>query len=259
MADPTPPRVLAPPAPLDVIPARAWAPDGRDRWWVLAIPVVLVIALILIRIFDPDFFHAWVLPEGYGVLELSQFLMMVAGFVLCVRMIRMPIVRESRLLWWAMLFFALSTFYIAGEEHSWGQHFVNWNTPSYWAEINRQQETNLHNISPWFNQRPKLVFDLAILIGGIIVPLIQARTAPFRQPLLALLTPPLALVPVALIALAFKVIERLDKHILAGADLFIRPSETVETFEYMFVLFYLIVLARRLTALERAGVRQITL
>ncbi len=40
---------------------------------------------------------------------------------------------------------ALGSLYIAGEEMSWGQHFFHWNTPEYWAEVNRQQETNLHN------------------------------------------------------------------------------------------------------------------
>lgn len=259
MADPSTFRTHALPAPLDRIPARSWAPDESEQWWWLAIPVVLTIALVIVRFVDADFFRAWVLPEGYGILELSQFFMMVAAFILCIRMIRMPIVRQSRLLWWAMLFFALSTFYIAGEEHSWGQHFLNWNTPAYWAEINRQQETNLHNISPWFNQRPKLVFDFAIFVGGILVPLIQRRTGPFRQPVLALLTPSLPLVPVALISFGFKLIEWTGKHIVRGAELFIRPSETVETFQYMFVLFYLIVLLRRLMALEAAGVTQVTL
>ena len=33
---------------------------------------------------------------------------------------------------------ALSCLYIAGEEMSWGQHFFHWNTPEYWAMVNRQ-------------------------------------------------------------------------------------------------------------------------
>jgi len=259
MADPAIVRTHPLPSPLDVIPARSWAPEAAERWWWLGIPVAAALAVVIVHFRYPEFFIAWVLPEGYGALELSQFLMMATAFVFCVRMVRMPIVRENGLLWWVVLFFALSTFYIAGEEHSWGQHFVNWNTPAYWAEINRQQETNLHNISPWFNQRPKLVFDIAVFVGGIVVPLVQRRTGPFPQPLLALLTPPLPLVPVALISFCFKLVEWFGKHIVPGSDYFIRPSETVETFQYMFVLFYVIVLTRRLVALQSGGVTKVTL
>jgi hypothetical protein len=258
MVDPSASRTFAPPPPLDVIPTRAWSPGQSDSWWWAWIPIAVAIAVVIIRIVAPEFYRAYVLPEGYGFLELSQFLIMVAAFLLCVRMLRIPVVKQSRLLWWAMLFFALSAFYIAGEEHSWGQHFWNWNTPAYWAEVNRQQETNLHNISPWFNQRPKLLFDIAVFVGGILVPLIQLRTGPFRQPLLALLTPPAPLALVSSLALCFKIVERLQKH-FHGVDLFIRPSEAVETFQYLFVLYYLIVLLRRIKALETAGVQQVTL
>jgi hypothetical protein len=177
---------------------------------------------------------------------------------LCFTALGFHIVKNSRLLWFAVLFFAIAAFYIAGEEHSWGQHFFNWNTPSYWSEINRQQETNLHNTSAWFNQRPKLLFDAAMFIGGLVVPFIQVWTGPFRQPLLALLTPPLAIAPAAAIALAFKVVDDLGKDVF-GTPLYTRPSEVVETFQYLYMLYYVIVLRRRLSALDAAGVKQVTL
>jgi hypothetical protein len=245
--------------PLKALPAREWATDRSDVWWTMWLPLALAAALIAIRAAAPDFYLTYVLPEGYGLLELGHFFIPLAGFILCVQMLRLDVVKRSRLLWYAIVFFAISSFYIAGEEHSWGQHFVNWNTPAYWAEINRQQETNLHNISPWFNQRPKLVFELALLIGGLIVPLVQRNTAPFKQPLLALLTPPAALIPTLLMALLFKGMDQIDKHVLPGAQLFLRPSEVVETFEYLFLLYYLIVLRRRVRVLEAAGVTEVML
>src|SRR6185437_12681351 len=49
----------------------------------------------------------------------------------------------------------LGCIYTAGEEMSWGQHFFHWKTPEYWAMVNRQQETNLHNIYPAFEQWPR--------------------------------------------------------------------------------------------------------
>ncbi len=247
------------PPPLDVIPARAWAPDRRDAWWTLYLPLVVLAGVLLIHAVAREFYLAHVLPEGFGFLELSQFFLALAASVLSARALRLGVVKGSTLLWIAMVFFALAAFYVDGEEHRWGQNFLNWNTPSYWSEINRQQETNLHNTSAWFNQRPKLVFDVAMFIGGLLVPFVQIWTGPFRRPLLALLTPTLAIAPAALIALAFKAVDDLGKGGMLGEMAFSRPSEVVETFQYAYMLFYVVVLSRRLEALEAAGVRKVTL
>ena len=246
------------PPPLDVIAPGAWSPGKSDAWWTVYLPVALLAFVLVTHWVAPDFYLAHVLPEGFGVLELSQFFLALGASLICIRALRLGVVKASTLLWVAVLFFALAAFYIAGEEHSWGQHFFNWNTPSYWSEINRQQETNLHNTSPWFNQRPKLLFDNAMFIGGLVVPFIQLWTGTFKRPLLALLTPSLAIALPALIALAFKVVDDLGKYVLGGA-IFTRPSEVVETFQYLYMLYYCVVLSRRLNALEAAGVPKVTL
>ena len=246
------------PRPLDAIPARDWAPDRSDVWWWGVIPAAILAFVLITHYVDPEFYRAHVLPEGFGFLELTQFFLAAGASVLCFLALGFRVVKASRLLWYALLFFALAALYIAGEEHSWGQHFFNWNTPSYWADINRQQETNLHNTSAWFNQRPKLLFDIAMFIGGLVIPLIQLRTGPFQRPLLALLTPSLVIAPAAVIAAAFKIVDDLGKDVI-GEALFTRPSEVVETFQYLYMLFYVIVLRRRLRALDEAGVQQVTL
>jgi hypothetical protein len=251
-------RLFTPPPPLDVIPAAQWAPRSADLWWSAYLPLAILAGVLVTHTFARDFYVAHVLPEGFGFLELTQFFLAAGAAILSARALRFGVVKGSTLLWIAIVFFALAAFYIAGEEHSWGQHFFNWNTPAYWSEINRQQETNLHNTSPWFNQRPKLLFDNAMFIGGLLVPFIQVWTGYFRRPLLALLTPPLAIAPAALIALSFKVVDDLGKSVV-GEQIFTRPSEVVETFQYLYMLYYVVVLTRRLTALDAAGVKSVTL
>lgn len=246
------------PRPLDVIPERAWAPGPSDAWWWAGVPAAILAGVLIIHAVSLDFYRQHVLPEGFGFLELTQFVLAAVASVLCFHALGFKVVKGSRLLWILVLLFALAALYIAGEEHSWGQHFFNWNTPSYWADINRQQETNLHNTSPWFNQRPKLLFDIAMFVGGLVVPLVQLRTGPFRSPLLALLTPSLVIAPAAVIALAFKIVDDLGKDVI-GSALFTRPSEVVETFQYLYMLYYVVALRRRLKALDAAGVPQVTL
>ena len=49
------------------------------------------------------------------------------------------------------LLFALGALFAALEEISYGQHFVGWQSPRWFAEQNAQHETNLHNL---FGDRP---------------------------------------------------------------------------------------------------------
>jgi hypothetical protein len=237
---------------------RSWSPGRDEAWWWLAVPLLAGVSLLVIYAVAPEFYKERILPEGYGVLELSHFFMPLTGFIICLGLLRLRIVRAGGLLLWAVILFALVCFYIAGEEHSWGQHFVHWNTPEYWAEINRQDETNLHNISPWFNNRPRLVLEIGIVVGGLLMPLWQFLRGPFRHLLLALFTPPAALIPTALMYLVFKAVDHVTKRGLVG-DILARPSEAIETFMYLFILFYLIVFARRVRSLEAADVKGVAL
>ena len=46
-----------------------------------------------------------------------------------------------------------------------------WEAGETLAELNDQQETNLHNIHAIFDQVPRAVLTLGILVGGIVLPL----------------------------------------------------------------------------------------
>lgn len=70
--------------------------------------------------------------------------------------------------WWVIL--TLVCVYFAGEEVSWGQKIFLWETPEFIGAINDQNETNLHNISSWFDQKPRLLFELWVLVAGVVLP-----------------------------------------------------------------------------------------
>jgi hypothetical protein len=61
--------------------------------------------------------------------------------------------------------------YFALEEISYGQHMFGWGTGEAWKELNDQDETNLHNVHSLFDQVPRALLSLGILIGGVIMPL----------------------------------------------------------------------------------------
>jgi hypothetical protein len=93
---------------------------------------------------------------------------------------------------------ALACFYIAAEEMSWGQHFFQKDTPEYWAAVNRQQETNLHNTYAIFEKTPRSILEAGILIGGLGLPLAAIFFPWLRACRGSLFLPAVALVPTAI-------------------------------------------------------------
>lgn len=233
-------------------------PGMSEAWWWLALPIATAIGVLVTYQVAPDFYRTYILPEGYGFLELGHFFIPFSGFVLCLMMLRRNVVRTTPVLRTAIIIFGISCFFIAGEEHSWGQWFFYWNTPEFWSPLNRQQETNLHNTSNIFNQIPQTALEIAVLVGGILLPLVpQARHLLSRPPInkiaLPILIPSAILLPVSLMAVLFKSIDMYQKGTRQMELIIVKPSEALETFFYLFMLFYLIVLYRRVKAAD--GIR----
>ena len=98
-----------------------------------------------------------------------------------VRLVIHPVIRRSPglLLWFSIA--TLGVAYTAGEEISWAQHLVGWGTPHWWADLNDQGETNLHNVSSWLDQKPRALLEVGIVIGGIVLPLLLRAVPRLQQ------------------------------------------------------------------------------
>jgi len=92
------------------------------------------------------------------------------------------------------------------------------------------------------------VIQAGIFVGGLLVPLAAWFFPIVRRNRWSLFLPAAALVPTALGWLLFRSVSQLNKDY--GIALVHRPSESVETFMYLFLLFYMIVFARRIAELE---------
>ncbi len=182
-----------------------------------------------------------------GPHELLQFFVLLAALIMAVRgFLTIDKKKQPWLAAWLGLA-AVCCVYVAGEEISWGQHFVNWATPAGWAQLNDQQETNLHNVSSWLDQKPRLLLELGVLCGGIIIPLLR-RFAPGILPVrFSGIYPDSRLIVVALLAL----LPKLSSGIAGIFDivLFERASEVVEIYLYYFVFLYLFAIYGRIRAL----------
>ena len=226
-------------------------PKWNEAWWWLGVPVLVLLALIAVFRIDPRWYTDWIIPEGYGVLEFSQFAIVLLALALAAGLLLKPFVRRRPFVLTVTIIAALSCFYIAGEEMTWGQHFFHWNTPEYWAAVNRQEETNLHNTYAIFDKWPRAILELGVLIGGILIPVAATFDPRVRANRLSLYLPAAAQIPTAIIALGTKAADMLSQKGYVG-ELLQRPGETIELYLYFFILAYLIVFARRIREIEAA-------
>jgi hypothetical protein len=224
-------------------------PGWSEAWWWLGVPVLVAAFVLGTYWIVPHFYMRYVLPEGYGLLEISHFVIPLFGLFIAGGLLFKPFVRARPFVFTVALIGALSCLYIAGEEMSWGQHFFHWRTPEFWAALNRQDETNLHNAYRISEGLPRSILQLCIAIGGLGVPLGAVFYPALRACRISLFLPPPALVPTSLGAIGFKLVDhRQQSGYLTG--FLHRPSETIETYLFFFVLAYLLVYARRIRELE---------
>ncbi len=222
--------------------------DYLPRWVWLWLPLAVAVILLVLAHTAPEFYAVWMGSEERGVLELSHALIPLAGFILGLRMLFMPQVRRHKWISIWVLLATLGCLYIGGEEASWGQHYLQWDTPETWRALNDQEETNLHNTSSWFDQKPRAVLELGVVLGGILIPLAALKRPEIRQSRFAIVLPPLILLPTAVLAEFSKNSERLLSAIDYEGILFSRASEVQETYFFYFILLNLIILRRRLIA-----------
>jgi hypothetical protein len=107
-----------------------------------------------------------------GFVELSTVLFLFIAIGLCFS--SLSVVRRLRMSGYLkgwLLLLILGAIYFALEELSYGQHIFGWGTPDALRELNDQQETNLHNVHALFDQVPRALLTLGILVGGVILPL----------------------------------------------------------------------------------------
>lgn len=208
----------------------------------LWVPVIIMLCQAAIEIFVPMQYKPALHSES-GPHEFIEFLFIGAAFIVALR--TLPLLKGQPKWLYAWLILAtICCFYVAGEEISWGQHLLKWSTPEYWAQLNDQHETNLHNTSSWFDQKPRLLLLIGVLTGGFIFPALQKFKPGALPAKFAIIYPPAILAPTAFFVLAVKVIDKIDEY--TPLVLLSRDSEVEELYLFYFVLLYMVILRRRL-------------
>ena len=132
------------------------------RWVWLWMPIGLAALIGVARLVEPR--TGLPLYGERGVIEILTVVFLVVSIFAGVSILtdRRPELKWTRR--WALLL-TLGCVYFLGEELSWGQHIFGWATPEFWAAINRQGETNLHNVHGLFATQPRNALTAAVIVG----------------------------------------------------------------------------------------------
>lgn len=210
-----------------------------SRFFWLWVPILFLVMQIGIEIFVTDEDLKGGLHSEWGPHETLQSIFITGAFL--VAMFTLPKInwQTQKLLgiWFALA--GLCCFYVAGEEISWGQHILNWQTPAYWSGVNDQNETNLHNTSAWLDQKPRLILFIGIIIGGLVIPALR-RWKPSALPKKFEQFYPADILVVTALGVTLPYLAEEIKEHLSQGRLFKRTSELQELYMYYFVLLYLI-------------------
>ena len=156
-------------------------------WWWAGIPAAMLLLTIYAYFTSAELMSLLIRRdehlEGGGIAENGTVLIMLPGIAAGVAVLRHY--RDRLPLWLAgwLLGWTLACVYFAGEEASWGQHYFRWASPEALQGLNDQNETNLHNIGTWLDQKPRTLVELWVVVAGLFLPLWwQIRTrAPFGE------------------------------------------------------------------------------
>jgi len=182
-----------------------------------------------------------------GIHEWLQFAFMIGVFILAVKTLKSMDRKNNKWLVAWIMGAAIGSFYVAFEEISWGQWIFNWSTPQELKEINYQGETNLHNTSKWLNQKPRLILEIGIIVGGIIIPALSMLKPKWLPKRFNIIYPPNFLIVIASIYTIAKFSHKFSRMIF-DEKIFQRSSEIEELYLYFFIFLYMIILHKRIVA-----------
>lgn len=224
--------------------------EAVPRWLWLWFPPLLLVIVFAVKIGWPQYYDRWVESEQ-GLMELATPVVAIWGFAVGIQVLRrvrhIPFVLMR--VW--VLLVILGCFYFVGEELSWGQQLLHWRTPAVIDKLNDQHETNLHNMSSWFDQKPRMLLEIWVMVGGIYVPArnLDRRTSTvLTNSFWSWFWPTVVCLPTSVLAIGIKLPQRYKHlmHPLQALPIEIRWSEPQEYYFALFMLLYLLVVHARI-------------
>jgi len=124
--------------------AADWGISERALKLILMVPCLIALSGVVAALMGKDAYK--MLTGEDKIAETLQVIGWTISLVLTIAISRRNHTAGDRVVAVLYLILAGAIIFMIGEEISWGQRIFGWTTPETYAEINKQHETNLHNI-----------------------------------------------------------------------------------------------------------------
>ena len=223
------------------------------RWLWILLPLAAGPIQVAAKAVGEDFYRATMRGE-LGLIENGTVVALLVTIVTAVRLFARRREVASKLFAPFCLVMAAGCFFFAGEEASWGQHWIGYEVPEDISARNDQGEFNLHN-DPFFekllDQPPRLALTLFALVGGVVVPLRRRKRGVelprFDRPGIdGWIWPTIECLPAGLMVATISLPKKLFEALTGETPylLEIAPGETKELCLALFLMIYLLVMLR---------------
>jgi len=150
---------------------------------MLIIFILMIIGIIAAHVNKTWFLETYVVEDGFiEDVTLIPLAMIVIIAVTCIIKYGH---KKTALFFLVYSMIALGSFFILGEEISWGQRIFNFKTSAYFQEHNSQDEENIHNLILDGEKLNKIIFTDALIAGVIIylvvIPFFYSRNTSFKN------------------------------------------------------------------------------
>jgi hypothetical protein len=231
--------------------ARDWNVAPRTILALWGLPILVLLAGMATALAGKGPYKAF--TEEDGIAETLQVLLYLPSLAMAVVIAQRLARSGDRLLAVLYAVLALGFVFLLGEELSWGQRVFGWGTPEALEALNKQGETNIHNI-----EGVGATFKwVQMLVGayGAFLPLLVGRLSGlgrFRREL-SFLVPPVSLTPF----FGCMFLWRLYRNLLEPPHRFYyvvsEYNEVVELVLALGFFFFMVYQLRRLSEPSRAA------
>nr|NIS24911.1 hypothetical protein [candidate division KSB1 bacterium] len=226
--------------------ANAWNISQSTMMLIFSVPFLVLMTGVIFGLFGKAAYKMFTSEDM--IAETMQVILWVITFVLCISITKDRSKAGDKTI--AALYgcLAIGLFFIIGEEVSWGQRVFGWSTPDVMKVVNKQEETNIHNI-----HGVGTTFKWLHLIVGAygtffpIILLLSKKLARYRS-FLSMLVPHYTLIPFFGIAFVWRVYRNFFE---APDDYYFAVSEFTEVIEVILVFGFLFFMTFQFRRLQR--------
>lgn len=138
----------------------------------------IVIAGVVASRIDLSFYEGFLVRED-GPIEWLTVLALLFGGIVCFYRMRVLSPFRDKIFLLSLFLLGLLFLFGMGEELSWGQRLIGWESPNFFRTHNSQMETNFHNLVVDGKKINKIVFGtfLGIVVGlyFLVLPSVYSR------------------------------------------------------------------------------------